>query len=392
MRCGGCAAKIGPGPLSRALKRLGTPPADGVIIGLGTPDDAAVVVMPDRGQLVLTVDFFRAFISDPYRLGEIAANHALNDVYAMGGVPRHALATAVIPVASASKVEEDLYQVLSGARACLDREHVALVGGHSSEGAELAIGFSVVGEIQPDRIIRKRGLKAGDCLVLTKPLGTGILFAAAMRSKAPARSVEKALAQMRASNAAAAEILLTHGAKAMTDVSGFGLAGHLGEMLTASGVSAVVDPSALPLYEGTLDLAGSGFSSTLLPENLALRNLLEADVDRATLALLFDPQTAGGFVAGIPRSEADGCIRHLQTTGYAHARIIGAVTEQDVPSHRVRISLRRASASDRPPQTDADANQEPTFLTAALRVNPSPKRHEGERGSPLSRPWPGSLR
>jgi selenide,water dikinase len=338
MRCGGCAAKIGPGPLSRALKRLGAVRSDGVMIGLDAPDDAAVVAMPSNGQLALTVDFFRAFISDPYLLGEIAANHALNDIYAMGGAPRHALATAVIPQGSPAKVEEDLYQLLAGARTCFDRARVALVGGHSSEGSELAIGFSVTGAID-SRVVRKGGLKLGDCLVLTKPLGTGILFAAAMRAKARAPAVETALTEMRASNAAAAEILVSCGATAMTDVSGFGLAGHLGEMLTASRAAATLDLGGLRLYEGVLDLARAGFTSTLLPENLALQNLLDGQVDRAMLAILFDPQTAGGLLAGVPRSEAEGCIEALRNRGYADGWIIGTVTAEALPSDEIRIRI-----------------------------------------------------
>ncbi len=141
MRCGGCAAKVGPGPLSRALARLAPVRAADVIIGLDAPDDAAVIAPPAGRHLVQTVDFFRAFIDDPYVFGEIAANHALNDVFAMGGTPRHALATAVVPPgAGRRQVEETLFQLLAGARACLDREGVALVGGHSGEG-ELALGF-----------------------------------------------------------------------------------------------------------------------------------------------------------------------------------------------------------------------------------------------------------
>ena len=139
MRCGGCAAKVGPMPLSQALSKLPPPIVDGVLVGLEAPDDAAILQPPKSGYLVQTVDFFRAFIDDPFVFGEIAANHALNDVFAMGGVPRHALATAVIPIGPAAKVEEALFQLLSGVRACLDREHVALVGGHSSEGMDLSL-------------------------------------------------------------------------------------------------------------------------------------------------------------------------------------------------------------------------------------------------------------
>lgn len=330
MRCGGCAAKIGPLPLSRALAKLPPPIVDGVMVGLEAPDDAAVLQPPKSGYMVQTVDFFRAFIDDPFVFGEIAANHALNDVFAMGGVPRHALATAVIPVGPAAKVGEALFQLLSGVRACLDRERVALVGGHSSEGIDLSLGLSVAGEVASDNILRKGGLAAGDALILTRPLGTGILFAAAMRGLAAAASVDHALAEMRRSNRQAAEILQRHGATAMTDVSGFGLIGHLGEMLTASGAEAELDLPAVPLYAGVIAKARDGVASTLLAENLAQLPLLRAEIDAATKAVLFDPQTSGGLLAGVPAEAAADCIAALRSAGHVHAAIIGRIGQVGV--------------------------------------------------------------
>jgi selenide,water dikinase len=325
MRCGGCAAKIGPLPLSQALSRLPPPTVDGVVVGLDAPDDAAVLLPPKSGYLVQTVDFFRAFIDDPFLFGEIAANHALNDVFAMGGTPRHALATAVIPVGSAAKVQEVLFQLLSGARACLDRERVALVGGHSSEGDDLSLGLTVTGEVAADRIARKGELAAGDALILTRPLGTGILFAAAMRGRTHAAAVAAALAEMRRSNREAAAIFLHHGATAMTDVSGFGLVGHLGEMLTASDAEAVLDLPAIPIYADVLALARAGLASTLLPENLAALALIKGNVAAAVRSVLFDPQTSGGLLAGIPASQAGACMSELRAAGYSHAAVVGRV-------------------------------------------------------------------
>jgi selenide,water dikinase len=285
------------------------------------------------------VDFFRAFIDDPYVFGEIAANHALNDVLAMGGVPRHALATAVVPAGPPAKVEEALFQLLAGVRACLDRDGVALVGGHSSEGQDLSLGLSVTGDVVVDKIARKGGLRARDALILTRPLGTGILFAAAMRAKARAVSIDAALAEMRRSNRDAAEILLNHGATAMTDISGFGLVGHLGEMLAASGVDAELDLSAIPLYEGALALARAGTASTLLPENLSLAQLLRGDVDAWSKAVLFDPQTSGGLLAGIPADRAAACVSELWSAGHAHARLVGQVVRSGVPAREAGITV-----------------------------------------------------
>ncbi|MDP1907447.1 MAG: selenide, water dikinase SelD, partial [Hyphomicrobium sp.] len=279
-------------------------------------------------DLVQTVDFFRSFYDDPFVFGEIAANHALNDIFAMGGTPRFALATAVVPAAASLKMEEELFQLLAGARACLDREGVSLVGGHSSEGGDLALGLSVTGDVAPDKMVRKGGLKAGDALILTRPLGTGILFAAAMRGRARANWIEAALDEMRRSNREAARILMAHGATAMTDVTGFGLAGHLGEMLKASRASAELDLSILPLYAGTLELARGGIASTLLPENLWLADILRGEADVAARAVLFDPQTAGGLLAGIPAANAEVCAAELAAAGYSSAAIIGRITTE----------------------------------------------------------------
>jgi len=335
MRCGGCAAKVGPATLSRALARLGPPPAaPDVIIGLGAPDDAAVLASPPAGNhIAVTVDLFRSFIDDPYVFGEIAANHALNDIFATGGTPRHALAIAMVPPRPAAKSEETLFQLLAGARACLDRECVALVGGHSAEGAEVALGFSISGMVTPDRILRKAGLQPGDVLVLSKPIGTGILFAALMRGRAAAASIAQAIAGMRQSARSAAQIFAAHGATAMTDISGFGLAGHLGEMLKASLATAELDLAAIPLYPQARDLAADGIVSTLLPENLAAGGILRGDLDPATRAVLFDPQTAGGLLAGIPQGRAAACVAALTAAGYTDAAVIGSVRE---PGERER--------------------------------------------------------
>jgi selenide,water dikinase len=339
MRCRGCGAKIGPGPLSRVLLRLSPEQSEDIIVGLDAPDDAAVTVPTEGKSLVQTVDFFPAFIDDPYLLGEIAANHALNDVFAMAGEPRYALATVVVPPGPASKVEEELFQLLSGARACLDREDVELIGGHSSEGAEVAIGLSVTGEVRPDRIVRKAGLKANDALVLTKPLGTGILFAAAMRARAKAPWVAMALSEMSGSNRAAARLLIAHGVTAMTDITGFGLAGHLGEMLLASSVGATLDLASIPLYDGVLTLAREGVASTLLAENLAAGLLPEDALDQPTKAVLFDPQTSGGLLAGIPSDRVAACVAELRASGYDHATIIGRVVTAGSPGRKIAVRV-----------------------------------------------------
>ncbi len=331
MRCGGCAAKVGPAPLANALERLS---------GAAPREDAAIIPVPsDRRSLVQTVDFFRDFIGDPFVFGQVAANHALNDVFAMGGTPHHALAIVTVPPGRASGTAETLFQVLAGAKSCFDTEGVQLAGGHSGEGAQLACGFSVTGFVEVDRALRKSGLQAGDALILTRPLGTGILFAADMRARARARWIEAALTEMCTSNRAAMQALLDHGATAATDVSGFGLIGHLAEMLSASGMAATLDAAAVPLYAGVSDLAAQGFASTLLPDNLANEGFVAGVLPDALKAILFDPQTAGGLLAGVPADRAESCVAALHAAGIVHAAIIGRA-EAGMP--RVRLALRQA--------------------------------------------------
>ncbi|MFO1084776.1 MAG: selenide, water dikinase SelD [Reyranellaceae bacterium] len=304
MRCGGCGAKVGAGVLARVLARLGPSPGSDVAIGLDAPDDAAMIEVPAGKALVQSVDFFRTFLDDPLLFGEVAAVHALGDVWAMGAKPHSALALAVVPAAAERLMEEDLFQLLAGARRVLDKAGCALIGGHSGEGPEAALGFSVNGLVEPARALRKGGLQISDKLVITKKLGTGVIFAAAMRGAARGAWIADALASMRQPSGDAAQALVAAGAHACTDVTGFGLAGHLAEMIRASGeVTVDLDLDALPVLEGATELFARGFASSLQPENLRARHLIDG-MDKAAshpnLPLLFDPQTAGGLLAAVP--------------------------------------------------------------------------------------------
>lgn len=304
MRCGGCGAKVGSGVLERVLARLDPSPFAKMAIGLDAPDDAAMIEVPTGKALVQSVDFFRTFIDDPFTFGEVAAVHALGDVWAMGAAPHSALALAVVPAAAERLMEEDLFQMLAGARRVLDAAGAALIGGHSGEGPEAALGFSVNGLVEPAHALRKGGLKPGDRLVLTKKLGTGVIFAAAMRGRSHGRWIAEALASMRTPSGESARALVAMGAHACTDVTGFGLAGHLAEMIRASGnVRVEIDLDALPVLPGAIELFAQGFASSLQPENLRARHLIdgmERASSHAKLPLLFDPQTAGGLLAALP--------------------------------------------------------------------------------------------
>ena len=334
MRCGGCGAKVGATTLSRALGALRPIDRNDVVIGLHAPDDAAVVRVPPGKAMVHTVDFFRAFIDDPYIFGQIAANHALGDIFAMGAEAQTATAIATVPQGLESKVEDTLYQMMSGALEVLNDTNCALVGGHTGEGQELALGFAINGLIddRADNIMRKGGMRAGDVLILTKPIGTGTLFAAQARLKAKGRWIDDALLSMRHSNRLAAECLRRFGVSACTDLTGFGLLGHLVEMTRPSGVNASLNLSALPVLDGAEQTVAAGILSSLQPANIRLRRAIrnaESMANHARYPLLFDPQTAGGLLASVPADKVDACVQALVTLGYIHTSIIGAVHPQN---------------------------------------------------------------
>ena len=328
MRCGGCGSKVGSDLLFRALARLGAPDHPDVIVGLEAPDDAAVVRVPPGQVTVQSVDFFRSFVEDPFLFGRITANHALGDIFAMGAEPRSAMAIVTLPLAAEEKMEEDLTQLMAGAHEVLTRDGVALVGGHTSEGGELALGLSVTGVALPEDLVRKSGMRHGDRLVLTRPLGTGVIFAAEMRGRARSVWIDAALDGMQQSHRASARILREHGASAATDVTGFGLAGHLLEMARASQVDVSVELESVPLLDGALALAETGIFSSLQNQNL--RALESARGDDATLRdlrtrLLCDPQTSGGLLASIPADRAEACVQALRAAGCPQAGMIGSV-------------------------------------------------------------------
>ena len=331
MRCGGCGAKVGATVLSRALAELKPVARADVLIGLDASDDAAVVRVPPGKAMVHTVDFFRAFIDDPYVFGQVAANHALGDVFAMGGEPQSATAVVTVPPGLESKTEDLLRQMMGGAMEVLNAAGCALVGGHTGEGKELALGFAVNGLIDEDMggLMRKGGMRPGDVLLLTKPIGTGTLMAAHARHAAKGRWVQAALRSMVLSNQVGARLLREHGATACTDLTGFGLLGHLIEMTQPSGVDAELDLGALPLLDGALACVQAGIVSSLQPANVRLRRGLRNGADFVSdprYALLFDPQTAGGLLASVPAERATACVEALQAAGYAHTAVIGRIT------------------------------------------------------------------
>ena len=335
MYCAGCGSKVGSEVLHETLRRLqqsgpalSDPPAKDVLIGLTAPDDAAIVQLPPGKLLVHSVDFFTALVNDPFVFAQIVVKHCLNDLYAMGATPQSVLAIATLPHASADKQSETLFQLLSGLQKGLFPAQVALVGGHTTSGDQLALGRACNGWGDPDAVLRKQGMQVGDALILTQPLGTGTLFAADMRHQAKGRWIEAAIAHMIQSSEAALRCLQQHHVTACTDVTGFGLLGHLLEMVTASQVSVALTLEDLPILSGARETLQQGIVSSLQPQNLqAARSLQNAATyaGRPDYPILFDPQTAGGLLASVPGDRAADCVNRLRQLGYNTATGIGWV-------------------------------------------------------------------
>ncbi|MEM6887425.1 MAG: selenide, water dikinase SelD [Pseudomonadota bacterium] len=305
--CGGCGAKVGPAVLRRALSAA-------------YPGDDAAILATGNARQVISTDHLRAFIDDPVVMTRIAAIHALGDIWAMGAKPQAAVASLVLPRQSPALAERHLTEITETAKAIFENESVELSGGHSTLGAEMTIGFTVSGicEVPP---ITLSGAKPGDKLLLTKPIGSGVIMAGHMRRLAKGADVMTAMHEMMRSQAAASRILAK--ASAMTDVTGFGLAGHLRNICEASGTGARIELARIPLMHGALALLQHGVLSTLYSEN---RAGFESVPDDPRAALLFDPQTAGGLLAAIP-DRAEESFEDLVAAGF-NAAIIGELTDQ----------------------------------------------------------------
>ncbi|MCP3849100.1 MAG: selenide, water dikinase SelD [Gammaproteobacteria bacterium] len=342
MRCGGCGAKVAASVLSRVMEKLPATQRDDVLIGRDAPDDCAMLSVPQGKVMVQSVDYFRSFIDDNYIFGAIAANHALGDLYAMGAEAQSVLAIATVPYGREKIVEDTLYEVLSGALSIIEPTGAVLAGGHSSEGAELAFGLTVNGLVDPNGVWRKGGMRAGDKLILTKAIGTGTLFAAEMRHQAKGRWIDGAIQSMLLSSQNAAHCLREHQASACTDLTGFGLVGHLVEMTRASDVDVKLDLGAIPILDGALETVKAGILSSLQPSNLRLRRAI-ADIEKVSgqtqYPLLFDPQTAGGLMATVAQEQADACVSALKLLGYSDSAIIGEIQERGDQSELIHLNF-----------------------------------------------------
>ncbi len=330
MRCGGCGAKLGGDVLASVMDGLDVPERDDLPVGLASRGDVAVIDCGSR-PLAQSVDQVRSFIDDPWLFGRIATVHALSDLYAARSVPQSAMVIVTLPWGAESTMRRELSQLMQGVTVELARAGCALSGGHTAEGLETTLGF-VVNGYSPgaDASVADRP-RAGDCLILTKPLGTGVILAAAMRARAAGPVLDTALASMLQSNARAAGIFEDYGVSAMTDVTGFGLAGHLLTLLRASGLSCHLRPDAVPALPGTAALHGEGIRSSLQGANVRmLQGGGNVDSPDAIPGweLLTDPQTSGGLLAVIPPDAAGGCLEALRQSGYDRAACIGTLADR----------------------------------------------------------------
>ncbi len=317
--CGGCGAKVGRTPLRAAL--AGLPGATRADVTPLPGDDAALLSVGGARQ-VLTSDHLRSLTADPVLMTRIAAVHALGDIWAMGAAPQAATVTLILPRLSGDLQARTLAEVMAVASEVMAEAGADIVGGHTSVGSELTVGFSITGLCESDPLTLA-GARVGDALILTKPLGSGVLMAAEMAGRARGDRVAAAWDRMVVPQSGAARILAP-AAHAMTDVTGFGLAGHLLGICEASGVGAVLDPEAVPVMDGAVELAVAGVRSSLFPENRAVAPDL-AQGGRADL--LFDPQTAGGLLAAVPMAEAEGLVAALREAGHDAAAVIGRMVD-----------------------------------------------------------------
>ena len=306
------------------MKGLTPAAAEGFVSGMETRDDAGYV--PFGGGLLLqSVDFFTSIVDDPYRFGQIAAANALSDIYAMGGVPLTAMNLVAFPCSLDLGI---LREILAGGQSKIEESEARLCGGHTIQDNEPKYGLSVTGFVEEDRVVRNAGSKAGDALVLTKPLGVGILTTALKRDLVSEAEIEDAVETAATLNKGAAAAMREVPVSAATDVTGFGFLGHLSEMLEASNVGAVVSRNEVPVWERAISLAAEGCCPGGLNNNREyLSNRVRMDgVGAEDLLPLFDPQTSGGLLVAVPQERSEEFVRSLEKHGAA-AAVVGEVVE-----------------------------------------------------------------
>jgi selenide,water dikinase len=307
-----------------------------LLVGFDKADDAGVYRLRDDLALVQTLDFFTPIVDDAFIYGQIAALNSINDVWAMGGRPITAMAITCFPKKGLDF--SILGEIMRGGLSVLTENKVALVGGHSVDNEQIMFGYSVTGVIDPNKVATNAGAQPGDELILTKPIGTGVISTAIKLAKAPATVVNESIATMLTPGKYAAEAIAKFDVKGATDVTGFALLGHTWEMACASNVTIEIDSARVPLISGALDLAGSGLLTSgdktnreYVGEDISVA----ASVDSNLMKLFYDPQTAGGLLLAIPEEKANDLLSDLHAN-YPRAEIVGRVTTAG--AKRIRIN------------------------------------------------------
>jgi selenide, water dikinase len=325
----GCSSKIGQDDLKKALAGLPRSIDPDVLVSADTCDDAGVYKLDDERALVQTVDVFTPVVDDAYLFGRIAAANSVSDIYAMGGRPLTALSIVAFPIERLS--HRVLNKMMQGGIDALHEAGTVLLGGHSIKDKEIKFGFAVTGLVHPSRIITNDKARPGDVMILTKPIGTGIISFAAQIGKAQPEWIEAIGRSMAALNKIAAETMIDVDVRCATDVTGFGLMGHLSEMALQSGVSIEVRAGAVPLFDGVRELIGQGIISGAIERN---REYSAQFVARAIgipddlETILYDPQTSGGLLMCVEEKKAEMVLLRLHDSGIASAAVIGRVAEK----------------------------------------------------------------
>ncbi len=311
------------------MSEIDFPITDDVLVGTATSDDAGVYRISDSLALIQTVDFFNPIVDDPYDFGRIAAANSLSDVYAMGGTPKTAMNIVAYPMKKMGP--QPLKEMLAGGAATVREAGAVLLGGHSVEDDELKYGLSVTGFIHPNKILKNQGLQNGDLLVLTKPLGTGIINTAIKGGLASEVTIKKVTEIMATLNKKAAEVMSGFPISACTDITGFGLLGHLAEMIQGSGIAATINTHNVPLISECYEYGSMGFVPAGSHNNRSFRkNMVKmaGNFDPVMRDILFDPQTSGGLLIGCKEKHANVLVQRLRSAGVDTASIIGEVVSQ----------------------------------------------------------------
>ena len=327
---GGCSAKIPPRQLEELLKDLPLPVDPDILVDISTHDDAGVYRISNDLALVFTTDFFPPMVSDGYEFGLIAATNSISDVYAMGGKPLIALNIMMFP---SDRIPMDVYRdILRGGNDKAIEAGISIIGGHTIDDYPPKYGLAVIGTVHPDRVITNAGVREGDHLILTKPLGTGIILAGHRLKMVSAGQLDGAVQTMKQLNGSGAALMQKYNISGATDITGFGLAGHALKMARASGVSIILDLKSIPLLEGTYDLADQGCIPGAAFRNLDYteREMRTGEAGDYNLKMIaHDAQTSGGLLMAVPPGNAGELLRELREAGLGEAAVIGRAVRKE---------------------------------------------------------------